>query len=75
MIIRDRNARLSGFETRPERGGELLAELVILYPQVSEVSYSETLKYIHGENCPRHTYPGHYIYQGQKFDGQGAGTG
>lgn len=52
MIIRDRNARLSGFETRPERGGELLAELVILYPQVSEVSYSETLKYIHGKTAP-----------------------
>jgi uncharacterized hydrophobic protein (TIGR00271 family) len=52
MIIRDRNARLSGFETRPERGGELLAELVILYPQVSEVSYSETLKYIQGKTAP-----------------------
>ncbi len=52
MIIKDRNARLSGFETKPERGGELLAELVILYPQVSEVSYSETLKYIQGKATP-----------------------
>ena len=52
MIIKDRNARLSGFETKPERGGKLLAELVILYPQVSEVSYSETLKYIQGKATP-----------------------
>jgi len=52
MVIKDRNARLSGFETKPERGGELLAELVILYPQVSEVSYSETLKYIQGKGTP-----------------------
>lgn len=52
MIIRERNAKLSGLETKPELGGELLGELVILYPQVSEVSYSETLKYIHGKNAP-----------------------
>jgi hypothetical protein len=52
MIIRERNARLSGFESTPERGGELLAELAILYPQVSEVSYSETLKYIQGKTAP-----------------------
>jgi len=52
MVIRDRNARLSGFEATPERGRELLAELAILYPQVSEVSYSETLKYIHGKTAP-----------------------
>lgn len=52
MIIRDRNAKLSGLETKPELGGKLLAELVILYPQVSEVSYSETLKYIRGKDAP-----------------------
>ena len=52
MIIRERNAKLSGIETKAELGGELLAELVIIYPQVSEVSYSETLKYIHGKNTP-----------------------
>ena len=52
MIIRDRNAKLSGIETKPERGGELLTELVILYPQVSEVSYSETLRYIQGKGTP-----------------------
>ncbi len=52
MVIRERNARLSGFETTPERGGELLAELAILYPQVSEVSYSETVKFIHGKTTP-----------------------
>jgi uncharacterized hydrophobic protein (TIGR00271 family) len=52
MIIRERNAKLSGLETKPERGAELLGELVILYPQVSEVSYSETLKYISGKDTP-----------------------
>lgn len=52
MVIRESNSRLSGFETTPERGGELLAELAILYPQVSEVSYSETLKFIHGKTAP-----------------------
>jgi uncharacterized hydrophobic protein (TIGR00271 family) len=49
MVLRERNARLSGFETRPERGMELLAELSVLFPQVSEVSYSETLKYAQGK--------------------------
>lgn len=52
MVIRERNARLSGLETKPERGKELLAELSILYPQVSEVSYSETLKYARGNETP-----------------------
>jgi len=52
MILRERNAKLSGFETKPELGIKLLAELSILYPQVSEVSYSETLKYIQGKNTP-----------------------
>lgn len=52
MIIRERNAKLSGLETKPELGRELLGEMVILYPQVSEVSYSETLKYISGKETP-----------------------
>ncbi len=52
MVLKDRNNRLSGFETRPERGNELLKELSILFPQVSEVSYSETLKYIQGKAAP-----------------------
>jgi hypothetical protein len=52
MVNRERNAKLSSLETKPELGGELLAELVILYPQVSEVSYSETLKYKTGKNTP-----------------------
>ncbi|MFZ2287555.1 MAG: DUF389 domain-containing protein [Bacteroidales bacterium] len=51
MILRERNARLSGFETRPERGNDLLTELSILFPQVSEVSYSETLKYSQGKTA------------------------
>ncbi len=52
MVNRERSAKLSGLEAKQELGGELLAELVILYPQVSEVSYSETLKYSQGKNTP-----------------------
>jgi uncharacterized hydrophobic protein (TIGR00271 family) len=52
MVLKDRNNRLSGLETRPERGNALLSELSILFPQVSGVSYAETLKYIQGKASP-----------------------
>jgi len=52
MVLKDRNSRLSGLETKPERGNALLGELSILFPQVSGVSYAETLKYIQGKAAP-----------------------
>lgn len=52
MIIRERNAALMGISATQEKGGELLAELVVLYPQVTEVSYAQTLNYVKERNAP-----------------------
>lgn len=52
MVIRDRNTTLSDINLEKEKGNTLLEELAILYPQVSAVSYSETLKYSRKKEAP-----------------------
>jgi uncharacterized hydrophobic protein (TIGR00271 family) len=52
MLIRERNAALSGISQAQERGGELLAEMMVLYPQVEGVSYSQTLNFVKGGEVP-----------------------
>jgi uncharacterized hydrophobic protein (TIGR00271 family) len=52
MIIRERNAALMGISATQEKGGELLTELVVLYPQVTEVSYAQTLNYVKERSAP-----------------------
>ncbi|MDX9729061.1 MAG: DUF389 domain-containing protein [Bacteroidales bacterium] len=52
MVIRERNAALLGISATQEKGGELLSELVVLYPQVTEVSYAQTLNFVKERNAP-----------------------
>lgn len=52
LVIRERNATLSSIAEKQERGGQLLSELAILYPQITSVSYSETLSYVQGKHSP-----------------------
>lgn len=52
MLIRERNAALTGITPVQERGGELLAEMAVLYPQVEGVSYSQTLNFVKGRELP-----------------------
>ncbi len=52
MLIRERNAALTGITPVQERGGELLAEMEVLYPQVEGVSYSKTLNFVKGRVTP-----------------------
>jgi uncharacterized hydrophobic protein (TIGR00271 family) len=52
MIIRERNAALTGITPVQERGGELLAEMEVLYPQVAGVSYSQVLNFVKGKDVP-----------------------
>jgi hypothetical protein len=41
-----------GISATQEKGGELLSELVVLYPQVTEVSYAQTLNFVKERNAP-----------------------
>ena len=52
MLLRERNAELSGISATREKGNDLLAEMSVLYPQVSEVSYARTLNYVTGRTTP-----------------------
>ena len=52
MLLRERNAALTGITPLQERGGELLAEIEVLYPQIEGVSYSQTLNYVKGRELP-----------------------
>jgi len=52
MVIRERNAALKGISSSQEKGGDLLAELAVLYPQVTEVSYAQTLNYVKEKRVP-----------------------
>jgi hypothetical protein len=45
MLLRERNAELTGISATREKGSDLLAEMSVLYPQVSELSYARTLHY------------------------------
>jgi uncharacterized hydrophobic protein (TIGR00271 family) len=52
MVIRERDATLSSITAQQQRGGQLLSELAILYPQITRVSFSETLSYAQGKQSP-----------------------
>jgi len=52
MLIRERNAALTGITPVQEKGGELLTEMEVLYPQVTGVSYSQTLNFLKGSEVP-----------------------
>jgi uncharacterized hydrophobic protein (TIGR00271 family) len=52
MLLRERNAELTGISATREKGSDLLAEMAVLYPQVSEVSYARTLNYVKDRENP-----------------------
>ncbi len=52
LVIRERNATLGSIAAQQQRGGQLLSELAILYPQITSVSFSETLTYAQGKQSP-----------------------
>ena len=52
MLLRERNAELTGISATREKGSDLLAEMSVLYPQVSEVSYARTLNYAKERTTP-----------------------
>lgn len=52
MVLRERNAELTGISATREKGNDLLAEMAVLYPQVSEVSYARTLNYVRERDNP-----------------------
>lgn len=52
LLIRERNAALTGITSVQERGGEILAEIGVLYPQVEGVSYSQVLNFVKGTDVP-----------------------
>jgi uncharacterized hydrophobic protein (TIGR00271 family) len=52
MVIMEQNAALTGISASQEKGGELLEELVVLFPQVTEVSYAQTLNYVKEKRVP-----------------------
>lgn len=52
MVIRERNEALKGITSVGEKGGELLAELEVLYPQVTQVAYSRTLSFAKEKPVP-----------------------
>ena len=52
VLIRERDAALTGITPIQEIGNELLAEMEVLYPQVDGVSYSRTLNFVKGRELP-----------------------
>ena len=52
MLLRERNAELTGISATREKGSDLLAEMAVLYPQVSEVTYARTLNYVKERTTP-----------------------
>ena len=52
MLLRERNAEITGISATREKGSDLLAEMSVLYPQVSEVSYARTLNYARERIAP-----------------------
>ncbi len=52
MLLRERNAELTGITATREKGSDLLAEMSVLYPQVSAVSYARTLNYAKEKATP-----------------------
>jgi len=52
LLLRERNAELTGISAIREKGSDLLAEMAVIYPQVSEVSYARTLNYVKERENP-----------------------
>ena len=52
LLLRERNAELTGISAIREKGSDLLAEMAVIYPQVSEVSYARTLNYVKERETP-----------------------
>ncbi len=52
MVIRERNSELAGISAPREKGSDLLAELAVLYPEVSGVSYAQSLNYVKEREIP-----------------------
>ncbi len=52
MVVRERDEAMKGISSIREKGGELLAELEVLYPQVTQVAYSQTLGFTTGRPVP-----------------------
>lgn len=52
MLLRERSTELTGIIATREKGSDLLAEMAVLYPQVSEVSYARTLNYVKERATP-----------------------
>lgn len=52
MVITERNEFLKDVTSTNEKGGELLAELEVLYPQVTQVAYSRALGFVKGSTAP-----------------------
>jgi len=51
-LVRERNTALQGIIATQQKGKELLSELEVLYTQISEVSYSQTLNYARSREAP-----------------------
>ena len=52
MVVRERDEAMKGISSIREKGGELLAELEVLYPQVTQVAYSQTLGFTTARPVP-----------------------
>jgi uncharacterized hydrophobic protein (TIGR00271 family) len=52
LLVRESERKLESAAEKQEMGGDLLAELAVLYPAVTSCSYSESLRYLRGNNNP-----------------------
>nr|MCU0366112.1 hypothetical protein [Bacteroidales bacterium] len=52
LLVRESERKLESAVEKQEMGGDLLAELAVLYPAVTSCSYSETLRYLKGSDAP-----------------------
>ncbi len=52
MMLKERDTEISGISASREKGRDLLAELAVLYPEVSGVSFAQTLNYVKGLDTP-----------------------
>ena len=52
LLIRESERKLESAVEKQEMGGDLLAELAVLYPAVTSCSYSESLRYLKGSDTP-----------------------
>jgi uncharacterized hydrophobic protein (TIGR00271 family) len=52
LLVRESERKLESAVEKQEMGGDLLAELAVLYPAVTSCSYSESLRYLKGSDAP-----------------------